>query len=130
MPVDDLAVPRMASELADAEFENAWPAWREAGVTAIVCGDDLLAYGVLAAAARLGVRVPDDLSVLGFNDLPFSSMLAPSLTSVDLAPRDLGRRAALALGALLAGNQPGAELLPTALKARASTGPVPELTTR
>ena len=128
MPVDDLAVPRMASELADAEFENVWPVWREAGVTAVVCGDDLLAYGMLAAAARLGIRVPDDLSILGFNDLPFSSMLAPSLTSVDLAPRELGRRTARALGALLAGSQPGAELVPTHLKARASTGPVPQAT--
>jgi len=92
-------------------------------VTAVVCGDDLLAYGVLAAAARLGIRVPDDLSILGFNDLPFSSMLAPTLTSVDLAPRELGRRTARALGALLAGSRPGPELLPTKLKARASTGP-------
>ena len=123
MRVDDLTVPRMASEFADAEFEKAWPAWREAGVTAVVCGDDLLAYGVLAAAARLGIRVPDDLSILGFNDLPFSSMLAPTLTSVDLAPRELGRRTARALGALLAGSRPGPELLPTKLKARASTGP-------
>ena len=124
MPVDDLLVPRMASELADAGFESVCTAWRDAGVTAVVCGDDLLAYGVLSSAARLGIAVPGDLSVIGFNDLPFSSMLAPSLTSIDLMPRELGRRTALALGALLAGSEPGAELLPARLKARESTGPV------
>lgn len=123
MPVDDLLVTRMASELAESGFEHVAEAWRGAGITAVVCGDDLLAYGVLAAAARLGIRVPQDLSVVGFNDLPFSGMLSPSLTSVALVPRELGRRTALALGALLAGGAPGAELLPTRLMPRASSGP-------
>lgn len=123
LAVDDVLVPRMASELAEQGFESVHRAWRDAGVTAVVCGDDLLAYGVLSAAARLGISVPEELSILGFNDLPFSSMLAPSLTSVALMPRELGRRAAVALSALLAGGAAGAELLPTRLMLRGSTGP-------
>src|SRR5690606_29363148 len=45
------------------EFEERWPRWRAVGVTAVVAADDVLAYGVLAGAARLGVRVPEQLSV-------------------------------------------------------------------
>lgn len=127
MPVDDILVQRMASDLAEAGFEAVARSWHDAGVTAVVCGDDLLAYGVLAAAGRLGIRVPDDLSVVGFNDLPFSGMLSPSLTSVDLVARELGRRTAVALSALLAGGSPTAELVPTKLVARQSSGTAPVL---
>lgn len=49
---------------------------------AIVCADDLLAFGVLRAARSRGVRVPDDLRVTGFDDLEFAEHVEPSLTSI------------------------------------------------
>jgi len=55
---------------------------RDTRPTAIVCGNDVLAYGVLLQAERSGVRVPAALSVLGFDDLEWSRHLHPSLTTV------------------------------------------------
>ena len=50
--------------------------------TAIVCDDDILAGGVYLAARERGLRIPEDLSVVGFDDLPFARVLSPPLTTV------------------------------------------------
>ena len=50
--------------------------------TAIVCDDDILAGGVYLAARARGLRIPEDLSVVGFDDLPFARVLSPPLTTV------------------------------------------------
>lgn len=50
--------------------------------TAIFASEDLLAYGAMRAAAELGIAIPDDLSIIGFDDLPFSEYSAPPLTTV------------------------------------------------
>jgi LacI family transcriptional regulator len=83
-----------------------------------------MAYGVLAAAHRLGLAVPGDIAVAGFDDLPYSQVTAPSLTSVALPAEELGRAAAQRLAAVLTGDGDGAAapLLPSRLAARASTG--------
>ncbi|RKR75667.1 LacI family DNA-binding transcriptional regulator [Frondihabitans australicus] len=78
-------------------FEAAWPGWDDSGATAVVCATDTQAYGVLAAARTLDVRVPDDLAVAGFDDLPSSQVTAPGLTSVALPGAALGRTAAARL---------------------------------
>jgi DNA-binding LacI/PurR family transcriptional regulator len=52
--------------------------------TAVVASTDVLAIGLLHAAAELGVRVPDDLSVVGFDDIPFAAATVPSLTTVHM----------------------------------------------
>src|SRR5699024_10397522 len=54
----------------------------DAGVTAIVAGSDVMALGVLRAARQLGLRVPEDLSVVGGDDVPFMSFVDPPLTTV------------------------------------------------
>jgi len=122
LSVPDLLIPRMTT---DAAFDSAFdilPAWIDAGVTAVVCGDDLLAYGVLRAAQYLGIAVPGQLSVAGFNDLPYSAMVTPSLTSVDLSARELGARAGRTLnGMLLGAEPPTSETLRTRVVARNST---------
>jgi LacI family xylobiose transport system transcriptional regulator len=50
--------------------------------TAIFSGNDLQALAVYAAARKLGLRIPQDLSVVGFDDLPLSSWITPSLTTI------------------------------------------------
>lgn len=60
------------------------------GLTAIVALNDLMAAGVLAAAKAAGREVPADLSVVGFDDLPFAVDLSPALTTVRLPLREMG----------------------------------------
>ncbi|HZD01882.1 MAG TPA: LacI family DNA-binding transcriptional regulator [Actinomycetes bacterium] len=67
---------------------------RRPRVTAIVAANDLLALGVLDAAAELGLRCPDDLSVIGVNDVPLADRLQPPLTTIRVAEYDLGHQAA------------------------------------
>ncbi|GAA2153022.1 MULTISPECIES: LacI family DNA-binding transcriptional regulator [Glycomyces] len=62
-------------------------------VTAILCGNDDLAFGVLHAAHRAGRSVPGDLSVVGFDDYPLAAYHVPPLTTVDLDFRGVGRGA-------------------------------------
>ena len=60
--VPDVASPRMAMELAYRAAEAALDTWRDAGVTAVVCADDLLAFGVLRAAQERDLAVPAAIS--------------------------------------------------------------------
>ncbi len=62
--------------------------------TAVMCANDLLALGVLRGLAARGVKVPDDLAVVGYDDLIFGSMLSPALTSVRQPALELGVAAA------------------------------------
>ena len=61
--------------------------------TAVVCANDLLALGVLQGAVRHGVRVPDDLAIVGYDDIDFAAAAAVPLTSVRKPRLELGRRA-------------------------------------
>ena len=81
----------------------------EARLTAIVCDDDILAGGVYLAARERGVRIPADLSVVGFDDLDFARVLAPPLTTVAVDAEDLGATAFEALAADLRGEPVAAE---------------------
>ena len=62
--------------------------------TAIFAGNDEMAAGVYKAARNLGLKIPKDLSVVGFDDSPVASRMWPLLTSVRLPIRDMGRMAA------------------------------------
>jgi len=50
--------------------------------TAIICGSDLFAYGAIFEASRMGLRVPEDVSITGFDDTEFAASMAPSLTTI------------------------------------------------
>ncbi|MEX0168157.1 LacI family DNA-binding transcriptional regulator [Streptomyces sp. LMG1-1-1.1] len=93
--------------------------------TAVVCDDDILAVGVLKAARRLGLRVPEDLSITGFDDLSLAGAVEPELTTVRLPAEEFGSRGMEALLAVLAGEAPPPVTLPVTLVQRGSTGPVP-----
>lgn len=94
--------------------------------TAIFAANDDTAAGAMHAAAMRGLRIPDDLSVFGFDDLPMARQLWPPLTTVRQPTRDMGRIAAEQL--LLSIRDPAAAgmvQMPYQLKLRESTGPVP-----
>lgn len=124
LAVADLMLDGLTIDDAFRGFTGVWPAWSAAGVTAVVCGDDLHAYGVLRAARSLGLDVPGDLSLVGFNDLPYSELTAPGLSTVNLSATRLGQQAAAALRAYIrTGNAPESTVLASTLVVRGSTGP-------
>lgn len=66
----------------------------EKGVTAVFACNDMMAYGVYRRAAGMGRRVPEDLSIVGYDDLPFSEIMETPLTTVSQPARLMGERAA------------------------------------
>ncbi|MGW0873239.1 LacI family DNA-binding transcriptional regulator [Streptomyces sp. NPDC002740] len=91
--------------------------------TAVVCDDDKLAAGVYKALRRLGLRVPDDVSVTGLDDLALATALDPELTTVRLDAELFGERGMQALLAVLEGRTPDGGDIPVELVVRASTAP-------
>jgi LacI family transcriptional regulator, repressor for deo operon, udp, cdd, tsx, nupC, and nupG len=89
--------------------------------TAVYCDDDLLAGGVYLAARERGLRIPDDVSVVGFDDLPFAKVFDPPLTTIRIDPEALGSEAFELLAALMAGEpDPPGRILPVELVIRRS----------
>jgi LacI family transcriptional regulator len=92
--------------------------------TAVFAGNDEMAAGVLQAARQAGVRVPDELSVVGFDDFQIASRLWPTLTTIRTPTREIGRLAAERLmGRDDEGRDPKSRL--PALVVRESTAPPP-----
>ncbi|MFD9317452.1 LacI family DNA-binding transcriptional regulator [Streptomyces sp. NPDC060053] len=106
--------------LAAAEAALSAPGPRP---TAVVCDDDKLAAGVYKALRRLGLRVPDDVSVTGLDDLALATALDPELTTVRLDAELFGERGMRALLAVLEGRTPDGGDIPVELVVRASTAP-------
>ena len=96
---------------------------RRGDVTAIICDDDVLAAGLVAAANELGVDVPGELSIAGFDDIDLARLVSPSLTTVRFDPEGLGAAAFELLHARLRGEEPRSRVLPVELVVRESTGP-------
>ncbi len=77
------------------------PGFLENGATAILCASDLIASGVIVELTKRGLRVPEDISVIGFDDLPLATQLTPPLTTVRQDRTDLGKSAFLLLDGLI-----------------------------
>lgn len=96
----------------------------EARPTAIVCSNDMMAVGVLRVMSELGVRVPRDLSVVGFDDIHLAEFVNPPLTSVRMSRQDLAQAAFKGLEQLWSdngGNSREPILVGTSLVVRQST---------
>ncbi|MFE9726242.1 LacI family DNA-binding transcriptional regulator [Streptomyces sp. NPDC005794] len=91
--------------------------------TAIVCDDDILAAGACKAVRRRGLRVPDDISVTGFDDLALATAVEPELTTVRLPAEQVGERGMRALLDVLEGRPAEHGDLPVHLVVRGSTAP-------
>jgi DNA-binding LacI/PurR family transcriptional regulator len=117
-------LPRLAGDWT-ADSGYAAGALVDPTATAIVCGNDQMALGLIHALADLGRRVPDDVSIIGFDDIPESAHSLPPLTTVHQDFREVGVRAVRHLVARLQGEEPSAEapIVPTLVR-RASTSPV------
>lgn len=98
----------------------------DSGATAVLAFNDLVAMGLLSAVTARGIRVPDDLSIAGFDGIPFAAYTTPPLTTAAVPAAELGRSAWAAMHALLSGREPvsNAAFVP-AITVRESTGPVP-----
>jgi LacI family transcriptional regulator len=116
--------------------ENLLTRYGTALPDAVVCANDQMAIGVLRAFAVGGVRVPEDLAVVGFDDIALGSLYDPTLTTVHQPMRMLGEHACARLLDRIADPalSPTVDLLPTELVLRSSCGcsggarqPVPPL---
>ncbi len=94
--------------------------------TALFCYNDRLAGITMKCLRRIGVRVPEDISVVGFDDAPYAELLDPPLTTVEQPFAQLGALAAQLLQERLTANHqpPKALVLPCRLVVRASTAAV------
>jgi LacI family transcriptional regulator len=93
--------------------------------SAIVCSNDMTAIGVMHAVARTGLRIPDDISLIGFDDIRFAQFMLPPLTTVCMSGREIAASAVAALKACV-DQGPEAAITPagvqTRLVIRRSTG--------
>ncbi|MGW1066027.1 LacI family DNA-binding transcriptional regulator [Streptomyces aureus] len=114
---------------APISFEDALAATQTALTTpgprptAVICDDDKLAAGAYKAARRLGLRIPDDISITGLDDLALARALDPELTTVHLDAERFGEQGMKALLAVLDGRTPPEEDIPVHLVVRGSTAP-------
>jgi DNA-binding LacI/PurR family transcriptional regulator len=107
-----------------AAGRTSLPQLLDAGVTAIFCYNDVIATGVLIACRELGVRVPGELSIIGFDNIEMASYVTPPLTTIHQPKIEMGRLATQVMLDLLH-NRPGQNyVLPPTLIERASTAPL------
>ncbi|AQS86653.1 LacI family transcription regulator [Neoasaia chiangmaiensis NBRC 101099] len=98
---------------------------RSPDTTAIVAGSDLLAFGALQALRERNLVCPRDISVTGYNNIPFGELVAPGLTTVSVRHDELGREAGqMLLGAIEGDKGVRTVVLPTELLIRSSTAQV------
>jgi DNA-binding LacI/PurR family transcriptional regulator len=93
--------------------------------TAVFCYNDMTALGVLRAIHARGLRVPADISLVGFDDLFFASYTQPPLTTVRQPRRKMGQMAFESLLKLMSGEDPAEIKVPAELIVRESTAPPP-----
>ncbi len=94
--------------------------------TGVICSNDLMAVGVLQTAERMGVRVPDDLSVVGFDGIEATSWTNPALTTIEQPIAEIAQTAVDTLRTLIEDPKalPNSYFRPN-LRIRSSTGPAP-----
>jgi LacI family transcriptional regulator len=126
---DDKRLVAFAKAFREAEGERCAEALAAAeDFTALVCANDRLALGAIAALRRRGVRCPQDVSVTGINDMPYADRLVPALTTIRVQQYRVGHESAKLLVAAMEGSAPdgaggGRIVLPVELVTRESTAP-------
>ncbi len=95
------------------------------GCTAIICSHDILAHSAMFYCSELGLRIPDDISIIGYDDIPLCRFTAPPLTTVRQNRPALGKSAFYALSCQLNDVSLSTHLLHAELICRSSCGPVP-----
>ena len=95
-----------------------------AGVTAILCANDATAMGAISQAVELGIDVPSQLSVMGYDGVRMAEMFSPPLTTLSHSAAECGERIASMIVGLVGGDAPTDHqiLLPAQIIERRSTG--------
>lgn len=127
LPVTDELIVRCGVTIQDG-YQAAEKILQDAKrPTALIVVNDLLAMGVMRAAVDLGLNIPRDLSVVGYDDIPFARYLTPRLTTVSKDPVGLGREAVkLLLARIQEPDRPQQTInLSPRVMIRESTGPAP-----
>jgi alanine racemase len=126
LPDDAIVAGRASIDGGAAAFQRAWAMGLRP--TAILAMSDAMAIGAMRAARELGLRIPDDLSVVGFDDIDLAAHVDPALTTVHQPIRQKGADAVRLLLAEVEqreANRPEHLRLETRLIIRGSTGPAP-----
>jgi LacI family transcriptional regulator len=122
----DASVQVLACGVSFDHGYSAVPRVLDSGVTGVLAFNDLVAMGLMSGLNALGVRVPDELSVVGFDDIPFARYLVPPLTTAAVPVVELGEHAWRQMWDLLNQRSPGhAVFLQPRIERRGSAGPVP-----
>ena len=106
-------------------MEKHLPRFLENGITAIICNQDTLASATLTQCQQLGFQVPDDISIIGFDDLPIAACTSPPLTTIRQDRLELGKSGFFALSSLLNHIPISTYLLHAQLIQRESTRKIP-----
>lgn len=128
-----IPLPQEMVRAADWTMEAGYEAMLELlatspELTAVICGNDNLAAGAIKALTERGIRVPDDVSVVGFDDSPVASVTQPALTTVSVPLYEVGRLAAERLFDEIQEDgqaSPTRAVLPCRVVVRDSTAPPP-----
>lgn len=113
--------PRNDVKAAEALMPNLF----EAGVTALLCFNDMVAIGVLKACKSQGIRVPEDISIVGFDGINMARYVTPSLTTIHQPKREMGNIAMQMLDDLIEQESVQNRVLAPRFVRRESTGPPP-----
>ena len=106
--------------VADSAYHHV-PVFLEEGATAIVCGNDLIAQGAIETCIKAGYRIPQDISIVGFDNLPIAATTVPPLTTISQQRNTLGRCAFTTLESLINHVSISKVMLRPQLVARSST---------
>ena len=122
--LDPATQPRALTPITIDDARDVAGAVLDEGPTAVFCDDDIIAAGLYLATRERGLRVPRDLSVIGFDDMDFARVLDPALTTVALDAELLGASGFELLEGRMAGRRTRRRLvLPAELLVRGSTAP-------
>ena len=125
LPEDALAVYETTYSIANGRdgLDALWHGGTRP--TAILCANDVLAAGALTRAAELGISVPADLSITGFDDIDLSEIVTPALTTVHVPHRRMGQIAARMLLDLRRGEEVQSEVIEAVTVLRETLGSPP-----
>lgn len=112
MQQSGLSPDNLATIETSYEIESGAEAFRQlmeqdTRPTAILCGNDVLAVGAVRQAEDMGLHVPDDISITGFDDIELARIVQPGLTTIHVPHRDMGRKAAAELIEMIENSSPG-----------------------
>src|SRR5690606_30938388 len=124
MPQEWMLETPLSYQAGRDAFRRLW--WQKRRPTAILFGTDLQAIGALYEARRMGVKVPQQVSILGFDSIEEGEFMQPALSTIRLPAREIGEQAARRMVDLIEGRQPPpAKPLAHSILLRESLGRVP-----